>query len=69
MFKDANFELLRVIEFLKKTGMSLTDIKHFVEMSMQGDDTIDNKKHHRCPNHSSLDTNGVFLCLICERLL
>ncbi len=43
MFKDADFEWLQVIECLKKTGMSLTDIKHFIEMSMQGDDTIDER--------------------------
>ena len=43
MFKDADFEWLQVIECLKKTGMSLTNIKHFIEMSMQGDDTIDER--------------------------
>lgn len=43
MFKDADFEWLQVIECLKKTGMSLTDIKHFIEMSMQGDDTIEER--------------------------
>ena len=43
MFKDADFEWLQVIECLKKTGMSLTDIKHFIEMSMQGDETIDER--------------------------
>lgn len=41
LFKEADFEWLRVIECLKKTGMSLADIRRFVEMSMQGDDTID----------------------------
>lgn len=43
MFKDADFEWLQVIECLKKNGMSLTDIKHFVEMSLQGDDTINER--------------------------
>ena len=43
MFKDADFEWLQVIECLKRTGMSLTNIKHFIEMSMQGDDTIDER--------------------------
>lgn len=43
MFKDTDFEWLRVIECLKKTGMSLMNIKHFIEMSMQGDDTIDER--------------------------
>lgn len=43
MFKDTDFEWLQVIECLKKTGMSLTDIKHFVEMSLQGDDTINER--------------------------
>lgn len=43
MFKDADFEWLQIIECLKKTGMYLVDIKHFVEMAMQGDDTIDTR--------------------------
>ena len=40
MFKDSDFEWLQIIECLKKTGMRLADIRHFVEMAMQGDDTI-----------------------------
>ena len=52
MFKDADFEWLQVIECLKKTGMQLCDIKRFVEMAMQGDETIDErlfliKKQHQ----------------------
>lgn len=43
MFKEADFEWLQVIECLKKTGMSLKNIKHFVELSMQGDDTINER--------------------------
>lgn len=43
MFKDSDFEWLRVIECLKKTGMSLADIKHFIELSMQGDSTVNER--------------------------
>ena len=43
MFKDADFEWLQVIECLKKTGMHLVDIKRFIEMAMQGDETIDER--------------------------
>ena len=43
MFKDADFEWLQVIECLKKTGMQLCNIKRFVEMAMQGDETIDER--------------------------
>ncbi len=43
MFKDADFEWLQVIECLKETGMQLCDIKRFVEMAMQGDETIDER--------------------------
>lgn len=43
VFKDADFEWLQVIECLKKTGMSLADIKHFIVLSMQGDDTIEER--------------------------
>lgn len=43
MFKETDFEWLKVIDCLKKTGMPLTDIKHFVEMAMQGDKTINER--------------------------
>lgn len=42
-FKEADYEWLKVIECLKKTGMPLKDIKTFIEMAMQGDDTIDER--------------------------
>lgn len=41
VFKDADYEWLKIIECLKKTGMSLKDIKEFVVMAMQGDETIE----------------------------
>lgn len=41
VFKDADYEWLQVIECLKKTGMPLRDIRTFIEMAMQGDETIE----------------------------
>lgn len=43
VFKDSDFEWLMVIGCLKKTGMPLKDIKEFIEMAIQGDDTIDKR--------------------------
>lgn len=43
VFKETDYEWLKVIECLKKTGMQLKDIKIFIEMAMQGDDTIDER--------------------------
>lgn len=40
VFKDSDYEWLKVIECLKQTGMPLKDIKQFILMSMQGDETI-----------------------------
>ena len=40
VFKDSDYAWLQIIECLKKTGMKLQDIKTFVEMAMQGDETI-----------------------------
>ncbi len=40
MFKESDYEWLCVIECLKKTGMSLKDIKRFIEMVIEGDATI-----------------------------
>ena len=43
VFKEADYEWLKVIECLKKTGMPLKDIKTFIEMAMLGDETIDER--------------------------
>lgn len=40
VFKEADYEWLKMIECLKKTGMKLSDIRLFVEMSMAGDSTV-----------------------------
>lgn len=41
MFEEKDFEWLRIIGCMKKAGMSLKDIRHYIELAMQGDDTID----------------------------
>lgn len=41
VFSENDFQWLKVIECLKKTGMQLKDIKSFIDMAMQGDATID----------------------------
>ena len=43
VFKEADYEWLKVIECLKKTGMPFKDIKTFIEIAMQGDETIDER--------------------------
>ena len=43
VFTEKDFEWLRIIECLKKTGMSLKDIREYIELAMQGDETIDQR--------------------------
>lgn len=43
MFSDTDFELLAVIECLKKTGMPIKDIKTFVDWCIEGDSTIEKR--------------------------
>ncbi|MBQ7132771.1 MAG: MerR family transcriptional regulator [Oscillospiraceae bacterium] len=40
VFKESDYEWLKVIECLKKTGMQLKDIRTFIFMAMEGDSTI-----------------------------
>lgn len=40
MFSDRDFESLSIIECLKKTGMSIKDIKLFMDWCAEGDSTI-----------------------------
>ena len=41
MFQEKDFEWLRVIDCMKKAGMSIKDIRQYIEMALQGDDTIE----------------------------
>lgn len=41
MFKESDYEWLKIIECLKKTGMPLKDIRGFILMAIEGDATID----------------------------
>ena len=41
MFQDSDVEWLQVISCMKKAGMSSKDIRHYIEMALQGDNTID----------------------------
>lgn len=43
VFNDTDYEWLQVIGCLKKTGMSLKDIKNFIYMTMKGDETIEDR--------------------------
>lgn len=43
MFSDSDFELLALIECLKKTGMPIKDIKIFVDWCIEGDSTIEKR--------------------------
>ena len=41
MFRESDLEWLRVIGCMKQAGMSLRDIRQYMELVIQGDDTID----------------------------
>lgn len=41
MFRESDLEWLRVIGCMKKAGMSLRDIRQYMELVIQGDDIID----------------------------
>ena len=41
MFRETDFEWLQVIRCMKKAGMSIKDIRQYIEMALQGDDTIE----------------------------
>lgn len=41
MFRESDFEWLQVIGCMKKAGMSIKDIRRYIEMALQGDDTIE----------------------------
>ena len=40
LFRESDFEWLQVIGCMKKAGMSIRDIRQYIEQAQQGDDTI-----------------------------
>lgn len=40
LFQDSDLEWLRVIGCMKKAGMSIKDIRQYIELAMQGNDTL-----------------------------
>lgn len=43
MFSEKDYEALMVINCLKKSGLSIREIKQFIEWAMQGDETIEQR--------------------------
>lgn len=43
MFKDSDYEWLKIIECLKKTGMSIKNIREYILMAMRGDETLEQR--------------------------
>ena len=43
-FKEEDIEYLQIIEYLKKTGFSLGEIKDYIEYLMKGKSTIQERK-------------------------
>lgn len=43
VFKDEDLSWLKTIECLKKTGMPIKDIKHFMDCCVEGDSKIDER--------------------------
>ncbi|MDD6490191.1 MAG: MerR family transcriptional regulator [Clostridia bacterium] len=41
IFKDKDYEILKIIHCLKASGMQIKDIKEFIHLVSLGDDTID----------------------------
>ena len=41
MFQESDIEWLQVIGCMKKAGMSIKDIRKYIEMALKGDNTID----------------------------
>ena len=43
MFQESDFEWLQVINCMKKAGMSIKDIRQYIQLALRGDDTIDTR--------------------------
>ena len=44
IFRDSGREWLRIIGCMKKAGMPLKNIRQYIELALQGDDTIETRQ-------------------------
>ena len=43
LFQESDLEWLQIIHCMKKAGMSIKDIRQYIELAKQGDDTIETR--------------------------
>ena len=43
MFQEKDYEWLKLIECLKKSGLTLSEIKNYIFMAIRGDETIEDR--------------------------
>lgn len=43
VFQEKDFDWLFIIECLKKSGLSIKDIRNYIDMALKGDETIDDR--------------------------
>ena len=58
MFQESDFEWLQVIGCMKKAGMSIRDIRQYIELALRGDDTIDTPKDVHAPARRAARADG-----------
>lgn len=54
MFKESDYEWMKIIECLKMAGMPLKDIKTYIELTIQGDGTIHERHELFLKQHAVL---------------
>jgi DNA-binding transcriptional MerR regulator len=72
VFTDSDLNLFRLICCLKNTGMQIKDIKKYIDLVMQGTDTIEIRKKllrdHREEIRKQMDALKESLCLIDSKI-
>lgn len=43
MFSDKDYECLKIIECLKKSGLSIKEIRSYIDMTKRGDDSLEER--------------------------
>ena len=71
-FKDSDLEFLSIITCLKDTGMQLSEIKQFVEWSMDGDPTYEKRldffTEHKKEVEKQLEQTQAYLSKIDRKI-
>lgn len=68
IYRDINIDWINTVQALRSTGLSLEEIKHYTELYMRGDETLQQRKEILTEQRGKVEDQISHLIKILEKL-